>query len=93
LHQSARAVLGAQDRAARRRAANAATAKVHSRDLHTEIEGALLAVTADWTRQDPAVRYELIVPADGIVDVAERGGKTGPPAPARAWCSCRVCSG
>lgn len=59
-----------------RRAANAAAAKVHSRDMHTDIEGALLTATADWTRKNPAVRRELIVLTDGIVDVAEGGGES-----------------
>lgn len=53
-----------------KRAANAAAAKVHSRDQHTDIEAALLEATEDWTGASPPGRRELIVLTDGIVDVA-----------------------
>ncbi len=56
-----------------KRAANAAAAKVHSRDQHTDIEGALLEATQDWTGASPPGRRELIVLTDGILDVAAGG--------------------
>jgi hypothetical protein len=56
--------------AAWKQAAGNAAATLHSRAMHTDIEAALLAATADWNRKDGATRRELIVLTDGIVDVA-----------------------
>lgn len=56
-----------------KRDASAAAAKIHSRDQHTDIEGALLEATEDWTGTRPPDRRELIVLTDGIVDVAAGG--------------------
>lgn len=58
---------------ARKRAANAAAAKVHSRDTHTDIGAVLPTATAGWTPNNPSGRRELIVLTDGIVDVAACG--------------------
>ena len=46
-------------------------ARIHSRGLFTNLEGAIEKATADWQKRDPRYRRSVILLTDGMVDLSK----------------------
>ncbi len=58
-----------------RRRADAGAARIHSRGLYTNIEGAIKRALKGWNKPDPGTRRTLVLLTDGKVDISKQAEK------------------